>query len=228
MRQGLALFGLALSLLVGVAGASMLVSGPTTREDPGALPGPQVESVIAQPPSASRRPDRTGPTDEPQAALVEGTRILVPRLHIDLPLRPGDSERDIGAQSTPTAAAFLLPGSAVPGTSGNSYIYAHARAGMFLSLWSVAIGDSIEIVGPTGVVLSYTVSEIEPRVAVSDLTYLIPTEDERLTLQTSTGPTVNDPRFVVVARPTHRSVSDPPCRSLAPAGSARSPSARRP
>jgi len=203
MRQGLALFGLALSLAVGVAGASMLVSGPTTREDPGALPGSQVESVIAQPPPASLS-DHTGPADVPQAALVEGTRILVPRLHIDLPLRPGDSERDIGAQSTPTAAAFLLPGSAVPGTSGNSYIYAHARPGMFLSLWSVAIGDSIEIVGPTGVVLTYTVSEIEPRVAVSDLTYLIPTEDERLTLQTSTGPTVNDPRFVVVARPTHR------------------------
>ena len=60
------------------------------------------------------------------------------------------------------------------------------------------------LVSPGGVVLTYVVTEVAPRVPINDIRYLIPTEDERLTLQTSTGPHVGDPRFVVVAMPQRR------------------------
>jgi sortase (surface protein transpeptidase) len=200
VKKGLALSGLVLSVAIGVAGTAVLFGAPMMVEAPAA--GTHVQIAASPQPAPVPSDDRTVPSDTPRAALLQGTRIVVPRLHIDLPLENGVAERDVAAQSTPSGAAFLLPGSAVPGTSGNSYVYAHARPGMFLALWNVAIGDHIDIVGPTGGVLSYTVFEIDPHVAVTDLRFLVPTEDDRLTLQTSTGPTVSDPRFVVVARPT--------------------------
>ena len=63
-------------------------------------------------------------------AIPPGYRIKVPRLAIDLPLAEGDIERDAVRQQTPENFAFHLPGSALPGDSGNAYFYAHARAGI--------------------------------------------------------------------------------------------------
>ena len=188
------MLGLATSIVLGVLGTLMLVPVRSAA-------GPVPVAAGADPTTTVDLPDDRLARSRPRlAALLDGTRIVVPRLQIDLPLLVGDSDRDVATQSTPTGAAFLLPGSALPGTTGNSYVYAHARPGMFLSLWNVGLGDQIEIVAPSGAILSYTVSEIDPRVAVSDLMYLLPTDDDRLTLQTSTGPRVSDPRFVVVAR----------------------------
>jgi sortase (surface protein transpeptidase) len=127
--------------------------------------------------------------------------VVVPRLGIDLPLRDGDLVRDVVDQATPVAAAFRFPGSPLPGTPGNLYVYAHARTGMFLALWKAKQGDVVELVSPSGATLRYLVNDIVPKVPINDITYLLPTDDERLTLQTSTGPNVDDPRFVVVAIP---------------------------
>ena len=94
-----------------------------------------------------------------------------------------------------------LPGSAIPGDGSNTYIYAHARPGMFLSLWNAREGDEVLIVTPDGRALHYVVSEVHPRVDPNDVSWVARTPAERLTLQTSTGPNPNDPRFVVVAVP---------------------------
>jgi LPXTG-site transpeptidase (sortase) family protein len=130
-------------------------------------------------------------------------RIRIPRLGIDLPLEEGDLTRDIpsaaGPGATPEGAAFHLPGTAVPGHGGNSYIYAHARIGMFLSLWQARVGDEVDVQTPESGTIRYTVSEVHPSVASSDVSWVKPTSDERLTLQTSTGPTPAYPRFIVVA-----------------------------
>jgi hypothetical protein len=72
---------------------------------------------------------------------------------------------------------------------------------LFLALWDVRLGDAIEIREPSGGVLGYVVTEIHPHVSPEDLTYITPTDEERLTLQTSTGSWTLSPRFVVVARP---------------------------
>lgn len=130
---------------------------------------------------------------------VDGMRVRVARLGVDLPLLPGDTARDSVREATPNGAAFVLPGSAWPGSGGNSYIYAHARAGMFLSLWHARLGDVVEIRMASGEVRHYVVTEIHPRVVPTDFSHTLPTQDERITLQTSTGPRATDPRFVVVA-----------------------------
>lgn len=154
-----------------------------------AAPAPQ-EAVVAAPPTL---------VAAPAPVVFDGMRVRVARLGIDLPLLDGDTVRDTVLRSTPNGAAFLLPSSAPPGSGGNSYVYAHARTGMFLSLWRARLGDVVEVIGPLGELRRYVVTEIHPRVVPTDVRYTLPTGDERITLQTSTGPNDADPRFVVVA-----------------------------
>ena len=157
-------------------------------------------SASGSTPAATTSPDSTtlSPTPEP---IPDGYRIVMPRLGIDLPIAEGDVQRDVVIQRTPENFAFHFPGTAIPGTLGNSYIYAHARRGMFLSLWSARVGDNVSITTPGGVEIKFIVTEVHPRVPPADTSWLQPTDDERLTLQTSTGPNREDPRFVVVAAP---------------------------
>lgn len=140
-------------------------------------------------------------SDVPIRAIPDGYRIRIPRVGVDLFIREGDLTRDVEQARTPEGFAFHLPGTTLPGERGNTYLYAHARVGMFLSLWDVRSGDQVLIVAPDGRVLVYVVREVLPRVAPDDVAVTRPTPDERLTLQTSTGPRPSDPRFVVLAYP---------------------------
>ncbi len=200
MTRLLAILGLVAALALGTLGVSVLVTPAdaavapdteTTATPPLALP--------EDPPLRLRGRADAAPAAPPE--LAAGTRVSIPRLRIDLAIEPGDSARDIAAQATPASAAYLLPGSAVPGTVGNAYVYAHARPGLFLSLWNARLGDAVAVTAPSGVIRRYVVTEIHPRVAPTDLRYITPTDDERLTLQTSTGTWALSPRFVVVAVP---------------------------
>ncbi|HEV2010583.1 MAG TPA: sortase [Candidatus Limnocylindria bacterium] len=127
--------------------------------------------------------------------------MQIPRLRIDLPIAEGDLTRDIDQQQTPVGFAFHLPGTSIPGLGSNTYLYAHARTGMFLTLWNAKVGDEVFISTPDLRALKYVVTEVHPRVAPDDVSWVQPTQGERLTLQTSTGPNPPDPRFVVVAVP---------------------------
>jgi len=133
--------------------------------------------------------------------VPEGFRIRIPRLRIDLPIQEGDLKRDSDDQRTPEGYAFHLPGTALPGEHGNAFLYAHARRQMFLTLWDARPGDEVLVLAPDGAVLKYVVSEVLPSVAPTDVSATRPTSTERLTLQTSTGPSPADPRFIVVAVP---------------------------
>jgi sortase (surface protein transpeptidase) len=145
--------------------------------------------------------DTESPTGVPSQAIPDGYRIQLPRLGIDLPFEEGDIKRDIEDQRTPENYAFHLPGTALPGHHGNTYLYAHARRGMFLSLWNAQPGDQVFVSAPDGRVLAYFVRAVLPRVAPADVSSAQPTTAERLTLQTSSGPNRSDPRFVVIALP---------------------------
>jgi hypothetical protein len=170
---------------------------------PGAVLPPAIAAVTSSPAPLETTPTaRAAPTATPVPAIPPGYRVKIVRLGIDLPIEEGDLERDTVRQETPENLAFHLPGSAIPGGGGNSYIYAHARRGMFLSLWSAREGDVVVVVAPDGRQLRYVVSEVHPRVDPSDVSWAAPSATERLTLQTSTGPSPGDPRFVVVALPS--------------------------
>jgi sortase (surface protein transpeptidase) len=70
---------------------------------------------------------------------------------------------------------------------------------MFLALWDARPGDEVTVSAPDGHIVLYVVREVLPRVAPTDVSSTRPTTEERLTLQTSTGPHPADPRFVVFA-----------------------------
>lgn len=154
-------------------------------------------SALASPPLHAT----VSPTATPTPAIPPGYRIKIPRLAIDLPIAEGNVERDTVRLETPDNFAFHLPGTAIPGDGSNSYIYAHARRGMFLTLWNAREGDEVLLVTPDARELRYVVSEVHPRVEPTDVSWAARTTGERLTLQTSTGPNPGDPRFVVVALP---------------------------
>ena len=176
-----------------VAGAGLPQAGSVA---PIALPSPAATAT------ASAGSTIVAPTSAPTIGPIpDGYRIELPRLGINLPIAEGDVERDVVIQKTPENFAFHFPGTAIPGTAGNSYIYAHARTGMFLSLWNARVGDQVSITTPAGVDLKFVVTEVHPKVPPADTSWLQPSADERLTLQTSTGPNREDPRFVVIAAP---------------------------
>jgi sortase (surface protein transpeptidase) len=207
------------SRLFVLAALTMLASvmspfAPVT--EPGAVPAHQdapasqesrVEPIdqeisVAVSPAASSIPA----SDTQPVVAVEGLRIAVPRLGIDLPLDVGDIGRDVPrpgySGSTPEGVALLFPGTSVPGTGGNSYIYAHARVGMFLPLWGARIDDVVVVSGPDrSVIRTYKIALVVPRVDPADAHWLEAGGRERLTLQTSTGPRPADPRFIAVAYP---------------------------
>ena len=199
IRRIAPLFGIAVGLAL-VAGGFELVPPPTApvRVDeiasPAASPTPTPTSLPVARAVAAPEPS---PSAVP---LGRGWRIRIARIGIDLPLKDGDPARDIALQRTPDGAAYRLAGSALPGTPGNTYVYGHARWAQFLNLWYAHLDDLIVISGP-GTTLFYRVTEIHPRVGTDDITYLLPTDRERLTLQTSSGPNATDPRFVVIAIP---------------------------
>ena len=169
---------------------------------PAAVLPPAVAAATTSPsPSQTGSPIASVPIATPTPAIPDGYRIKIARLAIDLPIVEGDLERDAVRQETPENVALHLPGTAIPGDGSNTYIYAHARRGMFLNLWSAREGDEVVVVTPSGRELRYVVSEVHPRVDPTDISWVARTAGERLTLQTSTGPNSGDPRFVVVAVP---------------------------
>lgn len=182
---------LGLVLIVGVRPAAPVVPAPSVIAALTASPPPSPTALTVSP--------TVSPTASPRPTMPPGYRVKMPRLAIDLPIAEGDLERDTVRLETPNDFAFHLPGTAIPGQAGNIYIYAHARQGMFLALWNARPGDEVVIVTADGRQLRYLVSEVHPRVDPSDVSWAQPTSAERLTLQTSTGPNPNDPRFVVVA-----------------------------
>jgi sortase (surface protein transpeptidase) len=171
---------------------------------PVSLPRTTVAAVTTSPvPTVTldASPATVAPSPTATPPIPAGYRIKVARLAIDLPIAEGDVDRDTVQQQTPENFAFHLPGTAIPGDQSNSYIYAHARTGMFLKLWNAREGDEVTIITPDARELHYVVSEVHPRVDPSDVSWAARTSSERLTLQTSTGPNPGDPRFVVIALP---------------------------
>lgn len=186
--------GIALLLL----GAALIVTYPFAPTAPRVAPSPLASRPAAV---ASAATAAAAVTRDPRTPISDGYRVQIPRLKIDLPVAEGDVVRDTEQSATPESFAFHLPGTSIPGRGSNTYLYAHARVGMFLSLWNAKPGDEIFISTPDLKALKYVVAEIHPRVARTDTSWIQPTLREQLTLQTSTGPNPDDPRFVVVAVP---------------------------
>jgi len=160
--------------------------------EPSITPRPSVESSVE--PSVTPLP--TVPADR------VGTRVVVSALGIDLPIvRPASD-----SQYPLCDVAMFIQDLGQPGFGRATYLYAHARAGMFLPILDASLIDNgakmlgmiVEVYTSDDQLYLYEISEV--RRHQLDLDDAVAATTEQLWLQTSEGPKGTRPKTQVVAR----------------------------
>lgn len=122
-------------------------------------------------------------------------RIIIPSVSIDIPVKKALIVRGYWQVFNDSAAWGDQSG--IPGRPGNQVIFAHTRAGLFLPLHDVKVGEKVYVTTNDGW-FAYEVKEIKT-VLPSQIDVVAPTTDETLTLYTCTD--FNDSkRLIVIAK----------------------------
>lgn len=199
-----------------VALASSSPSPSETTATPAASSGPS--------PTEAATPSAT-PTPLPDDVVA--VQLEIPSVGINVAVRQSTSDQT--DSFPPDDAAYILKNGHQPGRNTNSYVFAHALNSLFKPLWNVQVGAEVEILMSNDAVLRYVVTEVRPNVACPDPNattnnpedfgitpplalqihtdcsegafWTVPTDYERLTLQTSQGYNRNWGELVVVADP---------------------------
>jgi hypothetical protein len=140
------------------------------------------------------------------------TRIVIRKLRIDLPVMLQTANY---GDFPLCDVALYQPLLGQPGEGRATYIYAHAREGMFLPLLISSqdnngarmIGDVVEVYTSDNDVFLYTIKEVHS--GVLDLNDAFATTTERLFLQTSEGPAGTVPKLQVIADFLSANQTDP-------------------
>lgn len=196
-----------LPALLTASGITLLAAGlltyttPVTAETiPSATPDPSSASVdptasplITLPPLSSAAPT-VSPTADPEG---HATRVRIAALDIDLPVIRG------GAGYPKCNVAMYLKELRQPGQGGATYLYAHARDGMFLPLLetkeSRQKGMVVEVW--TSDDLRYLYEIVDVRRNQTSLDDPLAATSEELWLQTSEGPRGTVGKTQVIAMP---------------------------
>jgi hypothetical protein len=169
------------------------------------LPLPTL-NPIARLPNGQIQTDPSFPPDR------VATRIVIPKLQIDLPVMLQTANY---GEFPLCDVALYQPLLGQPGQGRATYIYAHAREGMFLPLLIASmdnngqqmLGDVVEVYTSDDYLFLYTIAEVHRH--VKDLNAAFAATTERLWLQTSEGPYSNAPKLQVVANFLSASKTDP-------------------
>ncbi len=183
------------------ARAGPVASGPT----PGPTGAPSF-AVPSLPPLETSVPASLAPTASPDPNRL-ATRVVVEALGIDMPVI---AQPNPAYPSCNVAMYFEHPLLGQPGQGKATYLYAHARAGMFLPLLNESkrnggaamIGMIVSVYTSDDQRYVYKISAVLPRVPADNrfLDKAIAAKQETLWLQTSTGPGGSFPKLQVVAR----------------------------
>jgi hypothetical protein len=200
-------FGVAL-LASGLLSYTSAVEGP-----PVARPLASYEPLPTFDPTINLPGASIGPDVQPTfPAGRVATRIVIPRLDIDLPIMVQTD--DYGSYPLCDVAMYI-PLFGQPGQGRATYIYAHARDGMFLPLLTASLhNDGAKMVGMTVEVYTsdswlflYTITEVNRHTRNVD--EALHTTTERLFMQTSEGPNGTVPKLQVVADYLSSDPTDP-------------------
>jgi hypothetical protein len=212
----------ALLTAVGVTliAAGLMSYGPSRRAvaeaSPSVSPDPAPRRRRSRPPATPSRiagSDGDAPA-EPDACSSDrvATRVVVPALGIDLPVvkPPG------GADTYPLCdVAMYIQELSQPGLPGATYLYAHAREGMFLPLLeesradegSRMIGMLVQVYSSDDRLFLYEITEVRPHQLTLD--DALAARASELWLQTSEGPKGTPEKLQVVAKPLGDGPADP-------------------
>ena len=195
----------------------------TATPTPVAQATPTPEPSLSAPPSSSAEPTPPA-TPSPLPSDVLAVQLDVPAVGIRVAVKQSTSNQT--DNFPPDDAAYILQSGEQPGRNTNSYIFAHAINTLFKPLWNVQVGDEVLVRMSDDSILRYVVTEVRPNVACPDANadpalnppdpplalqihddceqggfWTIPTDYERLTLQTSQGYNRNWGELVIVAEP---------------------------
>jgi hypothetical protein len=216
-----------LPAIVTAAGVVLLTVGLLSYQDPpqavalapSAIPSAGPQGSAAQTPRPSLPPIPTGapsasaaPSPDPGATRV-ASRVVVPALRIDLPVvrPPGDPDHFPYCN-----VAEFLPQLKQPGSPGTTYLFAHAREGMFLPLLRTAdakmVGMLVQVYTSDNQLFLYEITRVMRN--QDSLDFAFAATREQLVLQTSEGPRKGVPGYtglvmMVVARPLSAGPADP-------------------
>lgn len=124
-------------------------------------------------------------------------RVLIPSQKIDLSIVEARVVNGLWEISETTASHGI--GSANPGETGNTVVFAHARDGLFGPLRNITVNQEIYILTKDRW-YRYRVSETK-LVDPNQIETIAPTKDETLTLFTCSG-FLDTKRLIVVAKPS--------------------------
>jgi hypothetical protein len=215
--------GRLLPALVTAAGVALLAAGLLTYQDP-------PEAVAVAPSPSSVPSERPAPTLLPIPSLAPGgsaapttappvdrvaTRVAVPALRIDLPVvRPPDDPDHFPYCNV----AEFIQELSQPGLPGATYLYAHAREGMFLPLLETADGKLpgmlVQVYTSDNLVFLYEITRVLRNQISLDEAFAA--TEEQLWLQTSEGPRGTIGKTQVVARPISVGPADPAAANPTP------------
>jgi len=170
-------------------------------------PLPTIDPAIVLP-GASTGPEAS-PTFPPDRVA---TRIVIRRLDIDLPIV---LQNDYNPDYPLCNVAMYIPSLFQPGQGRATYLYAHAREGMFLPLLNASLrNDGAKMLGMTVEVYTsdswlylYTITEVHRH--TRSLQNAFDTTTERLFMQTSEGPNGTIPKLQVIADYLSSEPADP-------------------
>jgi hypothetical protein len=200
-------FGVAL-LASGLLSYTSAVEGP-----PVARPLASYEPLPTFDPTINLPGASIGPDVQPTFPAGRGaTRIVIRQLHIDLPVM---LQTDNYGTYPLCDVALYIPLLGQPGQGRATYVYAHAREGMFLPLLTASerndgqrmLGMTVEVYTSDSWLFLYTISEV--RRHTRSLDDAVNTTIERLFMQTSEGPNGTVPKLQVVADYLSSEPTDP-------------------
>jgi len=200
-------FGVAL-LASGLLSYTSAVEGP-----PVARPLASYEPLPTFDPTINLPGASIGPDVQPTfPAGRVATRIVIRQLHIDLPIMLQTD--DYGSYPLCDVAMYI-PLFGQPGQGRATYIYAHARDGMFLPLLTQSLhndgakmrGMTVEVYTSDSWLFLYTITEVNRHTRNVD--EALHTTTERLFMQTSEGPNGTFPKLQVVADYLSSDPTDP-------------------
>ncbi len=125
------------------------------------------------------------------------TKVKISSVGIDLAIEEGNIKD--GVWQISENQATHLDVSKNPGDGGNVVIYAHNKGNLFGPLRKVKQGDEIKILNSNNQEFIYKVNQTIT-VTPQEIDYVLPKNEETLTLYTCTG-FLDSKRFIVVAKP---------------------------
>src|SRR3990172_2463971 len=167
----------------------------------------------APPPPAPGARGPAGPSEPPSptpSASVEvavTSRVVIPALKIDLPIVAQSYGPGQGSYPLCDVAQYLEIFKQ-PSQPGTTYIYAHAREGMFLPLLlqsqrdngQAMIGDLVQVYTSDGHVYLYEIYRVKRHATDFSLAEDVPEGEQGLILQTSEGPRGTIPKLQIAAK----------------------------